>query len=80
MFCSTQLGILSGNGFSDGISRIGGQLTVQAPGVLATGVYVAVTGGMILKSADLMIGLRVDDEEETQGLDLVLQDERGYDL
>jgi len=24
--------------------------------------------------------LRVDDDEETQGLDLVLHDERGYDL
>jgi len=27
-----------------------------------------------------MIGLRVDEEDETVGLDLVLHDERGYDL
>ena len=27
-----------------------------------------------------LVGLRVDDDEETQGLDLVLHDERGYDL
>jgi Amt family ammonium transporter len=35
---------------------------------------------VILKLVDMMVGLRVDDEEETQGLDLVLHDERGYDL
>jgi len=27
-----------------------------------------------------MVGLRVDSDQETQGLDLVLHDERGYDL
>jgi len=26
------------------------------------------------------MGLRVDEEQETEGLDLVLHDERGYDL
>jgi Amt family ammonium transporter len=29
---------------------------------------------------DMMVGLRVDSDEEIQGLDLVLHDERGYDL
>lgn len=80
VFCSTQLGIFSGNGFSAGISTIGGQLTVQATGVIATGVYTALMSWGILKVVDLIIGLRVDDDEETQGLDLVLHDERGYDL
>jgi ammonium transporter, Amt family len=80
IFCSTQLGIFSGNGFSDGISSIGGQLTVQATGVIVTIAYTAIATLVILKVVDMLVGLRVDDEQETQGLDLVLHDERGYDL
>jgi len=80
VFCSTQLGIFSGNGFSDGINNIGGQLAVQATGVIATFMYTAVATFIILKLVDMMVGLRVDSDEETQGLDLVLHDERGYDL
>ncbi|MEP4146514.1 MAG: ammonium transporter [Halioglobus sp.] len=80
VFCSTQLGVFSGNGFSDGIDSIGGQLMVQATGVVATFAYTAVATWVILKVVDVMVGLRVDADEETQGLDLVLHDERGYDL
>ena len=80
IFCSTQLGIFSGNGFSEGISSIGGQLMVQATGVVATLVYTGVVTFILLKLVGALVGLRVDDDEETQGLDLVLHDERGYDL
>lgn len=80
IFCSTQLGIFSGNGFSEGITSIAGQLSVQATGVVTTIVYTAVATLVILKLVDMMVGLRVDEEQETQGLDLVLHDERGYDL
>jgi len=80
IFCSTQLGIFSGNGFSDGIDSIGGQLMVQATGVVSTLVYTVVVTFVLLKLVDAMVGLRVDPDEETQGLDLVLHDERGYDL
>lgn len=80
IFCSTQLGIFSGNGFSDGIDSIGGQLTVQVTGIVVTFVYTAVASWIILKLVDALVGLRVDAEQETQGLDLVLHDERGYDL
>ncbi|MFT4518226.1 MAG: Amt family ammonium transporter [Halioglobus sp.] len=80
VFCSTQLGIFSGNGFSDGISSIGGQLMVQGTGVVATLGYTVLGTFIILKVVDMMVGLRVDTDEETQGLDLVLHDERGYDL
>jgi len=80
VFCSTQLGVFSGNGFSDGIESIGGQFSVQAIGVVSTLVYTAVVSFIILKVVDMTIGLRVTEEEETQGLDLVLHDERGYDL
>jgi Amt family ammonium transporter len=80
VFCSTQLGIFSGNGFSDGITNMGGQLAVQATGVVATFVYTAVMTFLILKLVNMMVGLRIDSEEENQGLDLVLHDERGYNL
>ncbi len=80
VFCSSQLGLFSGNGFSDGIDSIGGQLMVQATGVVSTFVYTAVVSWIILKLVDAMVGLRVDSDQETQGLDLVLHDERGYDL
>lgn len=53
---------------------------IQGTGVVATLAYTAVATFIILKVVDLLIGLRVDDEEENQGLDLVLHDERGYDL
>ena len=80
VFCSTQLGIFSGNGFSEGISSIGGQLTVQATGVVATVAYTAVMTFIILKLVNMMVGLRIDADEENLGLDLVLHDERGYNL
>jgi ammonium transporter, Amt family len=80
VFCAPALGLLSGNGFSEGISSIGGQVSVQAIGVLATLVYTAIASYALLKLVDAVLGLRMDSDDETQGLDLVLHDERGYDL
>ena len=80
VFASTNLGIFSGNGFSDGITTMGGQIGVQLTGIAATFIYTAVASAVILKLVDLIVGLRVGEDEETQGLDLVLHDERGYDL
>lgn len=80
VFCSPNLGIFSGNGFSDGIHSIAGQIAVQGVGVAATFVYTAIVSWVLFKLVDRLIGLRVDEEEETVGLDLVLHDERGYDL
>ncbi|MBT4522862.1 MAG: ammonium transporter [Halieaceae bacterium] len=80
VFCSTELGIFSGNGFSDGVDSIVGQVGIQATGVAATIIYTVITTFIILKLVDMIIGLRVDEEQENRGLDLVLHDERGYDL
>ncbi|MDP5065545.1 MAG: ammonium transporter [Haliea sp.] len=80
VFCSPNLGIFSGNGFSEGVSSIAGQLAVQATGVVAVFAYTAVVSLILFKLVDMFIGLRVDAEEENVGLDLVLHDERGYDL
>jgi Amt family ammonium transporter len=35
---------------------------------------------VLLRVVDAMVSLRVDQEDETAGLDIVLHDERGYDL
>ncbi len=80
VFASTELGLFSGSGFGGDIASIGEQLKVQAIGVVATFTYTAVATFIILKVVDALVGLRVSDDEETEGLDLVLHDERGYDL
>jgi Amt family ammonium transporter len=54
---------------------------VQVVGILVTALYTAVLTWALLKlTGKLTGGLRVSAEEETEGLDLVLHDERGYDL
>ena len=80
IFCSPALGIFSGNGFSDGISTIGGQLGIQLTGIAATFVYTAIVSWILLRVVDAIVTVRVDQEDETAGLDIVLHDERGYDL
>ncbi len=80
IFCAQNLGIFSGNGFSDGISNIGGQLLVQFIGVISTFVYTAIITFIVLKIVDKVIGLRVSDDDEQQGLDITQHEERGYDL
>ena len=80
IFCSPALGIFSGNGFSDGVSTIGGQLGIQLTGIAATFVYTAIVSWILLRVVDAIVIVRVDEEDETAGLDIVLHDERGYDL
>ncbi|OUR85229.1 ammonia channel protein [Cycloclasticus sp. 44_32_T64] len=81
VFASTQLGVFSGYGFADGISSIAEQLTVQATGVVATIAFTSVATYAILKLVSLLVGgLRVDEEEEQQGLDVVSHEETGYNL
>lgn len=52
------------------------QLWVQAQGVLATIAYSGVMTFIILKVIDLIMGLRVTEEEEREGLDVSLHGER----
>jgi Amt family ammonium transporter len=40
----------------------------------------AILSFVILKIIDVVIGLRVTEEQETEGLDIALHDERGYNL
>ncbi len=53
---------------------------VQTIGVAAVFVYTGIITYILLKVLDALIGLRVTADEETEGLDIVLHDERGYDL
>ena len=54
------------------------QLGIQAIGVAAALVYSLVITYAILKATDALLGLRVDQEEEHQGLDLSQHSEVGY--
>jgi Amt family ammonium transporter len=56
------------------------QLVAQGIGVGATIVYTVVVSFIILKVIDALIGLRVDEDSETEGLDVSQHDERGYIL
>lgn len=81
IFCSPGLGIFSGMGFGAGNSSIGEQLGVQLLAIFVTITYTALVTWALLKvTGKVTGGLRVSEEEETEGLDLVLHDERGYDL
>lgn len=58
------------------IGGVDGSLLTQAIGVGATVVYCGVVTFVLLKLIDLVMGLRVSEEEEREGLDVVLHGER----
>ncbi len=62
------------------VEDIGAQLLIQFEGVAFTVVYTGIVTFVILKVLDVVIGLRVNEEEETVGLDLAQHNERGYNL
>ena len=55
-------------------------MQAQTIGVVATLLYTAVVTAAVLWVTNLLVGNRVSDEEEQEGLDLVSHNERGYDL
>jgi ammonium transporter, Amt family len=79
IFASSELGFFSGQGLADG-RGIGEQLLTQACGVSAVAVYTALVTWLLLRVTGALVGLRVSAEEETEGLDVVLHNESGYDL
>jgi Amt family ammonium transporter len=76
VFVSTKYG---GMGLPEGVS-IGQQFVVQLTGMVATVVWCGVITFILLKLINIVLPLRVSADEETQGLDLVEHDERGYDI
>ena len=43
-------------------------------------MYTGIVSFILLKILDSVMGLRVDEDERAEGLDVVLHDERGYSL
>jgi Amt family ammonium transporter len=78
VFASSELGLFSGQGLDNTISE---QLWIQSTGVVATIAYTAVVTYIIFKVIGLLTGgIRVDEDQEAEGLDLVSHNERGYDI
>ncbi len=82
VFASPDLG---GTGICDyvantcgGFPGIGAQLMIQAEGVLYTIVISGVVSFIAFKLVDLIIGLRVSEEEEREGLDISSHGETAY--
>ena len=70
---------LGGVGYPEGKS-MGSQLAVQATGVVVTALWSGVLTFVLLKLTDAVTGLRVTADEENEGLDTALHNEKGYDL
>jgi len=79
IFASDQLGVFSGGGYAEGMT-MSSQVNVQLIGIVSTFLYTAAISWVLLKVTDKLLGLRIDAEQETIGLDLSAHDERGYDL
>ena len=79
VFAAPGLGVFSGLGLPDG-ATIASQLGVQMIGAVATIAWCGIATFVILKIIDALTGLRVSADEETEGLDIVLHDEQGYNL
>ncbi|HWJ95651.1 MAG TPA: ammonia channel protein, partial [Telluria sp.] len=82
VFASPQLG---GQGIFDYVTgkmapdySIGAQVWVQAQAVLTTVVWSAVVSFIAYKLVDILIGLRVPEEEEREGLDITSHGESAY--
>jgi Amt family ammonium transporter len=66
-----------GVGYAEGMTRTS-QLGVQVVGILSAVAWCAFVTWLILKIIDAVVGLRVNEEQETEGLDLASHGERGY--
>jgi len=75
VFVSSSFG---GAGFAEGVT-MGHQLMVQAKAVLFTIVYDTVATFVILKVIDVIVGLRVSEEQEREGLDITQHGEQVYE-
>jgi Amt family ammonium transporter len=63
---------------SVGSNGIAAQVWIQLKGVLITIVWSAVVAAISFKIVDLVVGLRVPEEEEREGLDITSHGETAY--
>jgi Amt family ammonium transporter len=75
IFVAPALGGVGVDGYS-----MGGQVMTQATGVLITIVWSGVVSFVLFKLVDAMMGLRVKEEDEREGLDTTSHGERAYNL
>jgi Amt family ammonium transporter len=82
VFASPSLG---GTGVYDYVANkvnpdysIGGQVWIQFQGVITTVIWSAVVAFIAYKIVDLLVGLRVSEEEEREGLDISSHGETAY--
>jgi ammonium transporter, Amt family len=73
VFSAASLGGVKADGYS-----IGGQLLVQAEGVVITMVWSGVVAFICYKIVDMVMGLRVSEEAEREGLDIASHGETAY--
>jgi Amt family ammonium transporter len=76
VFAATMFG---GAGYAEN-QTMAGQVAVQLGGVLTTLVWSGILTWALLQLTDAITGMRVANEEETEGLDTVLHNEKGYNL
>ncbi|MEZ5550696.1 MAG: ammonium transporter [Pseudomonadales bacterium] len=76
VFASNALGLFSGQ--QDIV--ILDQLGIQAVGIVAVLVYTIAVSYVLLKIVDLMVGNRVPEDQEVEGLDIAQHNERGYNF
>jgi len=76
VFVSSTFG---GIGYPDKVT-MGEQFVTQLIGVAVTAVWSGVLTFLLLKLVDALIGMRCASDEETEGLDTVLHNEKGYNL
>ena len=77
LFASTKINPDGANGLFFGNP---GQLWIQFVSVVATMAFSFIMTLIILKIIDVIIGLRVSEEDEIRGLDISLHNEAGYSL
>ncbi|MGC4367184.1 ammonium transporter [Hydrogenophaga sp. R2] len=73
VFSAASLGGVKADGYS-----IGSQLIVQAEGVVITMVWSSVVAFICYKIVDMVVGLRVTEEAEREGLDISSHGETAY--
>ena len=75
IFVSPALGGVGVTGYT-----MGGQVVTQATGVLVTIVWSGVVSFVLFKLVDMVMGLRVSEEAEREGLDTSTHGERAYSV
>ena len=73
------LPIFAGVGLGEGVS-VFNQIVVQATGIISTVIWTVLATTAIVLITKKMTGLRVDDEDEIEGLDYKAHGETGYKL